>query len=457
MDRSVRIAVMALALLTVAWAASMRPDYLDPTQLGTDVSTYYGAGERLLAGGDLYALAAGDRPVHIRPPYWTVPLVSPPPIGALWTLAALLPPAITMVGWWLGAMAVTLGAVALVVLRGPLLASLMAVPLLLAIAVTCWTGNVNGYLLGAAVVVWGFGRRSGWMSAALVGIVTAVAIGVKIGPLLLLVWLVGQRRWATVAAAIGAGLGLLLLTVLVAGPSSFADYVDVARAASVAAPSSLGAAGFARAIGFSEDLARWAPGAVAIGCVVAVLATRRRARLSFAIAGAGAVLALPAVRYESLALLLAAFIPWSMDQMAGTLTSFAHSRRRAALGGGALIALALVGAVGLAAARTSGMWITNEGSAPVVVRIYFNGIPESFGFAVAPGVTAHAWGPTMGAVAGPLVVYSADCRQLSVSKVPASGGWLTVRVDGSQRLVPDPGALIGPLLAFEPTCAESAP
>ena len=52
--------------------------------------TYLAAGERLNAGHNLYAFGAGDRPIILDPQYWTVPLLSPPPIAVLWRSLALL-------------------------------------------------------------------------------------------------------------------------------------------------------------------------------------------------------------------------------------------------------------------------------------------------------------------------------------------------------------------------------
>ena len=355
-------------------------------------------------------------------------------------------------------MAITLGVVAIVILRGPLLAGLVAIPLLLAIAITSWTGNVNGYLLGLAAVTWACGTRPGRTGAALAGTAVALAAGVKIGPVLFLVWLLGQRRWGALAGAVVAGMTLLLVTIVFAGTSAFSDYIDVARSASAAAGSGWGAAGVARLIGFSESVAQWAPEAFAVVCAIAILALRHRPRVSFAFAAAGAVLALPVVRYESLTLLLAAFLPWSLDGSSRSFPAVPRPpRTTVAIWAGALAALVGVGAIGFSTARTSGLWITNVGSARVVVRVYFNGIPESFGFSVPPGVTARAWGPTTGSVAGPLVVYSAGCQKLSVSEVPATGGLLTVRADGSQVLAPDSGSATSAALAFDAACAEQAP
>ena len=56
-----------------------------------DSFTYLAAGERLNAGHFLYALLPGDRPVDMHPPLWTVPFLSPPPMGVLMRPFALMP------------------------------------------------------------------------------------------------------------------------------------------------------------------------------------------------------------------------------------------------------------------------------------------------------------------------------------------------------------------------------
>src|SRR5205823_2822366 len=56
-----------------------------------DAYTYLAAGQRLNAGHQLYALSPGDNPVQLNPPYWTVPLLSPPFMAVLWRPLALLP------------------------------------------------------------------------------------------------------------------------------------------------------------------------------------------------------------------------------------------------------------------------------------------------------------------------------------------------------------------------------
>ena len=96
------LACWILSLLqTVLW---LRPDLLNPAQIGTDGSNYYAAGERLNAGHQLYQLQAGDRPVanSDQPNPWSAPLLSPPPIAVVWRVLALLPGDLSKYLWAYG-------------------------------------------------------------------------------------------------------------------------------------------------------------------------------------------------------------------------------------------------------------------------------------------------------------------------------------------------------------------
>jgi hypothetical protein len=64
-----------------------------------DSLTYVAAGQRLNAGHALYSLSAGDWAVPLDPPYWTVPLLSPPIAGVLARPFALFGTA-GIAAWW---------------------------------------------------------------------------------------------------------------------------------------------------------------------------------------------------------------------------------------------------------------------------------------------------------------------------------------------------------------------
>jgi glycosyl transferase family 87 len=455
LSRLARGLVLGLVILSVIWAAQLRPDYLDPTQLGTDVTTYHAAGQRALAGHDLYRLAPGDLPAFIWPPNWSTPLVSPPPIAAAWAvIAAVVPPAPAMVLWWVGALAATLAVVALVVLRGPPIAPLLVAPLLLAIAITAWTGNVNGYLLAATAGVWALSLEQTRRAAIIAGGLVAAGAAFKVGPILLLAWLIGQRRWLAVSSALVTGTGIGLATVVIAGWDSFTAYLDVATQAAGSVPAGLSVGAAARALGLPEVLASGAPWLVFAGCAATAILLRHRPRAAFAIAVVGSVFGLPVVRYESLTLLIPGLVPWSITRWPEI--SWGIDPRLRALGVGAIGAILALAAVGLAGARTSAMVLANRAPDDVIVRFYFQGIPESFGYRVPTEVTGRAWGPAVGAFVGPVVVYTPGCSVISRTTVPATGGTLEVSPD--QPPLVDGLATSGePFLEYVSTCAELAP
>src|SRR5438046_396896 len=98
-----------------------------------DVVTYLAAGERLNLGHPPYALSPGDRAVPIVPPYWTVPLLSPPLVAVVWRPLALLPDSVSIGLWWV-AMIGCLTAVVVMILRvprmiGPVALYVLAIPL----------------------------------------------------------------------------------------------------------------------------------------------------------------------------------------------------------------------------------------------------------------------------------------------------------------------------------------
>ena len=94
------------------------PSLLNPTTVGSDTYNYYAAGMRLDIGHSIYTLSPGDLPVPILPPYYTVPLLSPPLAAVIWRPLALLPAAPVMYIWWIGGFLALTSAVIAMVWRG---------------------------------------------------------------------------------------------------------------------------------------------------------------------------------------------------------------------------------------------------------------------------------------------------------------------------------------------------
>lgn len=271
-----------------------------------DATVYLAAGERLNAGHDLYALVPGDRVVEIRPPYWTVPILSPPIVGILWQPLAALPAELGPVLW---AWAATLACAATILVfarRRPVLVGPALVALGLPLGVLMWSGNVDAFRLPATVAVWYLATRVRQVAA---GVIVGFMIAVKLTPALLVVWLLvtGARRGAV--SALVTAIGITALAVLLVGLAPHLRYLDVIRNTVDVGTAEMTLAGLARDVGVAPDIARWLPElAVAISMVATIL-LRRTPGASFAASTIGQVLGAPATGLHTFGLLLAALAP----------------------------------------------------------------------------------------------------------------------------------------------------
>jgi len=305
--------VLVFTAFALVLFVQLRPDYLHPTEIGTDVSTYFGAGQRLISGREIYAMSPGDRPMPIWPPFWTVPLVAPPTVAVLWApLVAFLPPILSIYGWWLAAFAATAATYMWIVTRGNAPVVIAAALLSFATIITGLTGNVNGLLIGGLSAVWFLSRgpRTGPRDVA-IGVILAFATALKFGPAVFGLWLLAERRWRAAAAAAVGGIVIAGLTVLVAGPDIVPTYLHVAGDAATAGVTAQSVGGMLRSLGLPEVVVVAAPAGVIVLSGVLAFAFRRRPGVAFSIVAIGATFALPVVRYETLSFLLVALVPWT--------------------------------------------------------------------------------------------------------------------------------------------------
>lgn len=187
--------------------------------LAADGVTYYAAGERLNAGHPLYALSPGDRPVRLEPPYWSVPLLSPPLIAVIFRPLALLPLPLAM-AIWVGAQMIAIIAVLVRVVRDwP--SALFALVLALSIGLAMVIGNVNGFLLVGYYLVWRYRDHSS--AGGLVGLMTAL----KLLPVVLLGFLVARRDRRALAWFVGGLVASTAVSVAGAGIQAHVDYFGV--------------------------------------------------------------------------------------------------------------------------------------------------------------------------------------------------------------------------------------
>jgi hypothetical protein len=274
--------------LVVLWTVLMGLN----SQIGYDAITYLAAGERLNAGHALYALVAGDRAVNIAPPYWAVPLIYPPLIGVLWRPLAALP---EMAGYWafLVVDAVAMLWATVYVLRGlrpDTIALVAATSFAIGLQVTI--GNVAGFLVAGYIACWVFRDRP-WIGA-LIGIMTAI----KITPGILIVWLIGQRRWRALPWCAGSLVACLAVGVLGSSFGAHLEYLDILRSSAPQPLSLAGLTGFGPATVIADVVG-----------VVAVLLLRDRPAWAYRVAVMTMVLGSPAVGFQTPAVFVAMAAP----------------------------------------------------------------------------------------------------------------------------------------------------
>jgi Glycosyltransferase family 87 len=303
-DATLRTAIwLVLVGASVAiWLIAVRTFGFDPGVQGSDAWNYLAAGERLNAGHPLYALSAGDRPTQIVPPYWTVPLLSPPPIAVLWRPLALLGD-LAMTLWASAGLALTVGTAAWLLARGGLVVAAIVALFALALAEQSLAGNVNAFLFLILTLAWA--GRDRWR---LVGGLLAVAIAIKLTPAILLIWLASTGRWRAVG---GALLGLAVIALVSLAGAGIQNHLDWLASVPGAVPVPTSVAGLT---GLPSTL-------VIAGVVLGVLGISRLGdeRLTFSAAVVGTALASPALYLGTLGIAAAAAAAWVAPE-AGALS-----------------------------------------------------------------------------------------------------------------------------------------
>ena len=190
----------------------------DWTRPDSDPWNYLAAGERLNAGHRLYALSDGDRVVSLRPPYWSVPLLAPPPIAVAWrALAWVGEPA--MVLWGIACLAAATASVVFLLRAGRLAGlALLAMPLTSRWRAVAVTVVVSVVILVIALLGSGVSSFADWFGSAPGSAPSPLAVSTLTGlpPLVVVV--------------------LLCLPILVSGRSDVWGFRLAAVAAALATP-----------------------------------------------------------------------------------------------------------------------------------------------------------------------------------------------------------------------------
>lgn len=297
-----RIAIPAIAIGLIV---AIQVRYFDRGLIPGDAFTYLAAGERLNAGHPLYALSPGDRPVDLKPPFWTVPLLSPPPIAIVFRPLALLGDAGAYV-WWIACVAIIAATCLALLRRRPVLVGLAMIVLSVPIVYEIGVGNLNALLLAGITAAW-YLLSHGRDRAA--GVVIAMTTALKLTPIVLAWWLITQRRWGAVRAFVVAGAALLAISVLGAGLDTHLEYLSIITGTSASGTSELSLAGVARALGVSPSVASALPiVALLVGAVLIAL-LRQRPGLAWVVAVTTMVIGSPVLNVNWFTLLLAALAP----------------------------------------------------------------------------------------------------------------------------------------------------
>ena len=145
---------IAFVLVAAALLFEFMAAYFTRGFIPGDATVYLAGGERLNAGHQLYALSPGDREVGLKPPFWTVPLLSPPLIAVIFRPLALFPPDIGAYIWWAGCLAAFAWIFYTFTRRQPILTSLAVIVLVVPLTYEIAVGNVNAFLMLGAILAW---------------------------------------------------------------------------------------------------------------------------------------------------------------------------------------------------------------------------------------------------------------------------------------------------------------
>ena len=272
-----------------------------------DATVYLAGGERLNAGHQVYALMPGDRPEGFKPPYWTVPLLSPPLVAVIFRPLALFPNDIGAYIWWAGCLAAFAWIFATFVRRQPILTSLAVMVLVVPLTYEIGVGNMNAFLMLGAILTWKWTTEGRDERA---GAVTALGFVLKVSPVVIAWWLFTQRRWRAVRAGIVAGAVVLGISILGAGLDAHFKFIEVTRDTATVGQSELSLAGLAKAVGMAPAIANLLPTTMLVGGVLGILLLRNRPNWAFALAVATMTQGSPVENNNSFSMLLACITPW---------------------------------------------------------------------------------------------------------------------------------------------------
>ena len=173
-----------------------------------DATVYLEAGQRLNAGLSVY-----DPKVFVSQ--------YPPLLAVVWRPLAALPGNVGLAVGWAADVCSTMALVGFLLSRRSVAISGAVLLLAMPIGFELALANINGVLALGCAVVWRYRNR--WWAGAFLATIASL----KLAPLVLVAWLLGQRRWAALVGFAAAAVGCLVIVLLGAGAGSIPDYVGV--------------------------------------------------------------------------------------------------------------------------------------------------------------------------------------------------------------------------------------
>ena len=196
----------ALAIWSIA-AAAVQFRAVNVGRPFLDAYTYFAAAKRLNVHHLLYQLSPGDLHIALHPPYWSVPILSPPFMAVIWRPLARL--GYPLSGYvWMITLGVAMAWAAYEVFVVSPAAMAVAAP---GLGYLFGSGNVHGFLFAALVALWLWRGRT-W-PAALLGVVTAA----KVMPVVFVPWLISERKVRPLVAYFVAAAACTLIGLIGAG------------------------------------------------------------------------------------------------------------------------------------------------------------------------------------------------------------------------------------------------